>query len=81
MLVSKLIDVAWDQWNHRNRIDHNTLHPRKQEQIDILNNRIREEYSLGTDSLDSAAQKLFRRPLAATLKLDKLVLRRESGIL
>jgi hypothetical protein len=73
MLVSKLLDVAWDQWNHHNRIKHGTSHPWKQEEIEILNNQIQEAYSLGTDALSPADQQFFCPPLAATLKLDKLV--------
>jgi hypothetical protein len=51
LLVTKLLAVAWDQWNHRNRIAHKMLHPWKLEQIEILNDKIREEYSLGIEEL------------------------------
>jgi hypothetical protein len=73
MVISKLLDVAWDQWNHRNSINHDTLHPWKKDQIEILNNKIGVEYSLGNNALNSAAQKCVRRPLAATLQLNELM--------
>jgi hypothetical protein len=28
-IVSKLWDIAWDMWQHRNHVTHNTLHHKK----------------------------------------------------
>jgi hypothetical protein len=68
--------VAWDQWNHRNQIAHKTLHLWKLEQIEILNDKIQVEYSLGIEELSPLPKRFFWRPLATTLKLDELTKQR-----
>jgi hypothetical protein len=50
-LITKLLDVAWDQWEHRNSV----VHPQKRtgvgQPIPATDDRIREEWAKGTADL------------------------------
>jgi len=50
-LIKKLWGVAWDMWEHRNDILHNTLTPAKLRRIEDMNTRIQDQFELGRDGL------------------------------
>ena len=39
-IISKLWDTAWDMWQHPNHITHNTLHPKKQLEMELLGQQL-----------------------------------------
>jgi hypothetical protein len=67
-LIVQLWQLSWNQWNHRNNIDKNTLHPKKKAPLDILNDRICVEYELGPANLLNYDQLFFRHPIDTTLQ-------------
>ena len=67
MLV-QLWQLSWNQWDNRNDIDKNTLHPEKQARLELLNDRIRTEYELGPDNMLNYDRHFFRHPLSTTLQ-------------
>ncbi len=67
-LLVQLWQLSWNQWNHRNEIDKNTLHPEKQARLEILNNLIREEYDIGPANMLNYDRQFFRHPLSTTLQ-------------
>jgi hypothetical protein len=50
-IISKLWDIAWDMWEPRNHITHNTIYPRKQQELDILKQQIEKLYVQGPQDL------------------------------
>jgi hypothetical protein len=65
-IIQKLWDVAWDLWDHRNRILHDTdtnLAAQQQRR------EIEEEYSRGNSTVTQEAKRLFRPGLAQLLAL------------
>jgi hypothetical protein len=59
-LTTKLLNVAWDLWDHRNSILHHKDHPWKQLEHATANERIDEEYDQGPLNLDQGEQWLRR---------------------
>ena len=70
-LIQKLFNVAWDQWDHRNAILHNTENKFDQAESIKVDAAIREEFRIGKNALPRADHGLFRagatRILARTL--------------
>jgi hypothetical protein len=60
-IISKLWDIAWDMWQHRNHIKHNTLHPRKQLEMEFLGQQVRELYAQGAKELLPRDRQLFQK--------------------
>jgi hypothetical protein len=58
-IICKLWDIAWDIWSHCNHITHNTIHPRKQQELDILKQQIQELYLQGPQDLLPRDRPLF----------------------
>jgi hypothetical protein len=46
-IVSKLWDIAWDMWQHRNHVIHNALHPKKQLEMELLGLQVNEWHEQG----------------------------------
>jgi hypothetical protein len=67
-IISKLWDIAWDMWQHRNHIKHNTLHPRKQQEMDIIGQRVTVLYEQGSEDLLARDRSLFLKSLTTLLK-------------
>jgi hypothetical protein len=47
LLIVKLLDVAWDMWDHRNHVQHAPDNPRKQKAISALDQAVLEELQQG----------------------------------
>jgi hypothetical protein len=43
-LITQAWQLAWSHWEHRNHINNSTIHPDKRQQINILDDHIRDEY-------------------------------------
>jgi hypothetical protein len=67
-IINKLWDIAWDMWSHRNHITHNTIHPRKRQELDILKQQIQELYLQGPQELLSQDRPLFDKSVEKLLK-------------
>jgi hypothetical protein len=67
-LIIQLWQLSWNQWDHRNGIDKNTLHPEKQSRLDILNESIRVEYETGPANLLNYDRHFSRHPLTTMLQ-------------
>ena len=67
-IISKLWDIAWDMWQHRNHVTHNTLHPKKQLEMELLGLQVNEWYEQGPDELLLRDRNLFQKPVATLLK-------------
>ena len=50
-LIKKLVETAWDMWEHRNGIMHSAAHPWRQHERMALAVEIRRQYRLGTQTL------------------------------
>jgi hypothetical protein len=46
-IISKLWDISWDMWQHRNHIKHNAVHPHKQLELDSIGHQVDELYAQG----------------------------------
>jgi hypothetical protein len=62
-IISKLWDIAWDMWQHRNHIKHNTLHPKKQLEMAIIGQRVEDLYEQGPADLLPRDRSLFLKTL------------------
>lgn len=67
-IISKLWDIAWDMWQHRNHIIHNTLHPKKQLEMELLGQQVNELYEQGSTELLNRDRTLFQKSLTTLLK-------------
>jgi hypothetical protein len=67
-IISRLWDIAWDMWEHHNHITHNTIHPWKQQELDILNQQIEELYIQGPQDLLRQDRPLFDNLVAKLQK-------------
>jgi hypothetical protein len=68
-IISKLWDITWGMWEHRNHIMHNTLHPKKQQELEQLGQRVEAVYNhQGMDTLLSRDRPLFQKPIATVRK-------------
>ena len=67
-LIQKLWDVAWDQWEHRNDAVHRGQDAERLSQA--TNEKIRQEWQLGKDSVDQVTRPLFNRTLNDLLQSD-----------
>ena len=61
-IISKLWDITWDMWQHRNHIKHNTLHPQKQLVMNSIALRIDDLYEQGPARLLPRDKSLFQKP-------------------
>jgi len=50
-LITKLQQTAWDMWDNRNDVKHNSITARKQAEIDAVSHAVRAQYDLGTAGL------------------------------
>jgi hypothetical protein len=55
----------WEQHNH---IMHNTLHPKKQQELEQLGQQVEAVYNQGTDTLLPRDQPLFQKSIATIRK-------------
>ena len=55
-------------WQHRNHVTHNTLHPQKQLEMELLGLQVNEWYEQGPDELLLRDRNLFQKPVATLLK-------------
>jgi hypothetical protein len=67
-IISKLWDIAWDMWQHRNHIAHNTLHPKKIVELARIGQQVEELYAQGAKDLLQRNQSLFQKSLATIKK-------------
>jgi hypothetical protein len=63
-IVSKLWDIAWDMWQHRNHVTHNTLHPKNQLEMELLN----KWYEQGPEESSTRNRNLFQKSVETLLK-------------
>jgi hypothetical protein len=59
-LTTKLLNISWDLWDHRNIILHHKDHPWKQLEHTAANEQIDDKYDQGTLNLDQGEQWLCR---------------------
>jgi hypothetical protein len=67
-LIQKAVDVAWDMWEQRNDIEHNTLHPRAAAAVFEIKAQLQLLYSEGKDGFISQDQLLFFKSADTLLK-------------
>jgi hypothetical protein len=67
-IIKKLWDIAWDMWAQRNHINHNTLHPMKQQEMEELRAYVAAVYSQGNGELLPRDRTLFQKSLATIQK-------------
>jgi hypothetical protein len=67
-IISKLWDIVWDMWQHRNHITYNTVHPKKQLELDRIGQKVEELYEQGSTELLPRDRPLFLKSLAALKK-------------
>ena len=68
-LIKKLMEVAWDMWEHRNGILH--ADPDKHDihdELEVLNERLREEHARGIRGLLNQDRYLFRSSVESMLQ-------------
>jgi hypothetical protein len=58
-LIVHLWQLSWNQWDHRNDVDKNTLHPEKKARIEFLNEQIQNEYEIGPINLVNYDRQFF----------------------
>ncbi|MCA1800669.1 MAG: hypothetical protein LC650_05195 [Actinobacteria bacterium] len=61
-------NLAWNQWNHRNKIKHNTVRPEEKRALKLLNNQIIREYTKGQDDLLPADRHHLRHNIVHLLQ-------------
>ena len=62
-LLKQLMMIAWDMWADRNNIKHNTMTEAKKREIENLNELIREQHSMGNESLLPEDHGLLKKDL------------------
>jgi hypothetical protein len=67
-LTQKALEVAWDVWEQRNNIKHNTLHPCTAAAVMDIKGQLRLLYQKGTEGLLSQDKLLFSKSEATLLK-------------
>jgi hypothetical protein len=67
-VIQKALDVAWDMWEQRNDILHNTLHPRRAAEVLAIKNKLRSLYRKGTTGFLPNDRLLFSKSEAKLLK-------------
>lgn len=50
-IISRLWDIAWDMWLHRNHMTHNTIHPKKQQELNKIGIQVDKLYEKGAKEL------------------------------
>lgn len=66
-IIYKLYMIAWDLWDHRNKVLHAPDGPKAALEIAHLTNHITHEYAQGQDGLRALDSHLFRDPLPMIL--------------
>jgi hypothetical protein len=69
-LIKKLWGVAWDMWEHRNGILHDTVTPAKLRKIIAVNTKIQEEFDMGTIGLLPRDIHWVSQPITTVLRYD-----------
>jgi ribonuclease HI len=72
-LIKKLWGVAWDMWEHRNDILHNSDTPAKLRRIAQANLRIEEEFDTGIEGLLPRDKHWILQPMVQVLRYDLIV--------
>jgi hypothetical protein len=67
-LIKKLWGVAWDMWEHRNGILHDTITPAKLRKIAYTNIGIQEEFDTGIEGLLPRDIHWVSQPIAIVLR-------------
>jgi hypothetical protein len=67
-VIQKALDVAWDMWEQRNDIKHNTLHPRRAAEVARIAAQLQLLYRKGCAGLLPHDRLLFSKPEAKLLK-------------
>ena len=68
-LIKKLLDVAWDMWEHRNGIAHDINHPWRQEERRQTEAEIKDQFNIGTSTLKTQ-DRYYLESLEAVLQYD-----------
>jgi hypothetical protein len=58
-LISKLWEVSWDMWQHRNHIKHNTITPQLKRDIDKVLEHLAQQKIRGTQGLPAKDHRLI----------------------
>jgi hypothetical protein len=69
-LIQKALDVAWDMWEQRNDIKHNTLHPRRAAEVLDIKVQLQLLYRTGRKGFLTQDCLLFSKSEATLLKGD-----------
>jgi hypothetical protein len=67
-LIQKALDVAWDMWEQRNDIKHNTLHPRRAAEVMAIKVRLQMLYRQGRTAFLPQDGLLFAKTEETLLK-------------
>jgi hypothetical protein len=68
-ITTKLLNISWDMWDHRNKILHNSKHPWKMLKVKNADNLIEQEYELGYENLKRFDYHWLKQPIQVTKKL------------
>jgi hypothetical protein len=66
-ILAKIWDISWDIWEQRNGIAHDTLHPRRLAQLQVLQQEVKDVFRDGCDDLLSRDKRLFDKGLEKIL--------------
>jgi hypothetical protein len=66
-ILSKIWDISWDMWEHRNGIAHDTLHPRRLAKLQVIQQEVKDAFGDGCDDLLSRDKRLFDKGLEKIL--------------
>jgi hypothetical protein len=78
-LIKKLWDISWDMWQQRNDINHNTMTPRKIQELAGLHLEVNAQFERGTAGLPlSEHHWLQDQELILSLPMDRLKLWMQS---
>ena len=69
-LIKKFWGIAWDMWEHRNGILHDTITPAKLQKIAQADIRVREEFAIGIIGLLPRDLHWVSQPIAVVLRYD-----------
>jgi hypothetical protein len=65
--LAKIWDISWDIWEQRNGIAHDTLHPRRLAQLQVIQQEVKDIFCDGCDDLLSRDKRLFDKGLEKIL--------------
>ena len=67
-LIQKALNVSWDMWEQRNEICHNTLHPRRAVEVQLIKSQLSLLFRQGSTAYLPQDRLLFSKPETTLLQ-------------